>query len=608
VRWFVRDGCVRVYGSRAAKDAVLEAQSAYHAAPKSKRGGWTTQKAGKEGMGSGIARGRDILEGQSVDAVQVAQFFRRKAKVQRQEEAKGKTINESPQLQAWGWWGGDPMWWLAEEAIRKAEAKHGRKFGRCKRSANGRGTTMRARAKNAQGRVAYYDDITGTVVPGTYEGARESLDRVVRVRPERGAPFELLEFDPETADPTRDTYGVDPSFNRMYKAEAKAKAKARKRRRRRKPLEEDSAPGLREVGVRTTFDSARAAAREFMAANDHIFENSHFDDIEIHDDTRDFMDAIDVPVGGKRKTVKYKGGERQKIKYTKLVKTPRGQEILGAGKRAGDCIAREMMVFLFGMAGPRRRYIDVPWGLVTSYTDMIVARMHDDAEWRMEREGPPVAGVAWYPLAADLWDEEDLVKAAIEEVGYEKALKLAEWVNSQRLYRMADSLESILKPPKGPGGKDARKRLKCIPKGDRKILRHRLRQIREWAAYPDEIPDWACDPIQDFEHGNTRVCRFPALERDLAMIHAACREPYDPSWPQRLRVQLDSEGKLDEDAQYRAGIMPIDPSEIPQRGPSVELDEPWEREEPWIDEPWLEQPARAANPETRRLRNRLVRY
>lgn len=141
VRWFVRDGCVRVYGSRAAKDAVLEAQEAYHAAPKSKRGGWTTQKAGKEGMGSGIARGRDILDGHSVDAVQVAQFFRRKAKVQREQEAKGKTIEESPQLQAWGWWGGDPMWWLAEEAIRKAEKKHGKKFGRCKKSSK--------RAKNA---------------------------------------------------------------------------------------------------------------------------------------------------------------------------------------------------------------------------------------------------------------------------------------------------------------------------------------------------------------------------------------------------------------------------------------------------------------------------
>lgn len=478
------------------------------------------------------------------------------------------------------------------------------------------GAQMGLRFKNAQGRIAYYDDLTGTVVPGTYEGARESRDRIVRVRPAKGEPYEILPFDPETADPTRDTYGVEPGFHRMYKEEAKAQSKARRRARRRKPLEEHSAPGLREVGVRTTFDSAREAAREFMSMNGHIFESSHFDDIEIRDQTRDFMDAIEVPVGGKRKTVKFRGGERQKVKYAKLAKTPRGQEILeGGGRRSGDGVAREMLVFLFGMAGPRRRYIDVPWDMVTDYTDLIVERMVDEAPWRMETEGPPVAGVTWYPLAAGLWDEEDLVKAAIEEVGYEKGLKLAEWVNSQHLYRMANHLEAIIKPQKGPPGKEGRKRLKCIPKEHRKIIRHRLRQIREWAAYPEGIPEWACDPIQDFEHGNTRVCRFPAIEHDISLIHRACEEPYDPSWPQRLRIGLAAEGKFDESAQYKAGIMPIESYELPEQASSYDLDVPWEQaegpepvDEPWLDEPWLDEAPRAANPETRRLRNRLVRY
>ncbi len=137
VRWFVRDGCVRVYGSAAAKKEVREAMAASEAAPEYLEGAWDTTEAGEHGMGSGRKRGRDIAAGNSVDAYQVAGFFRRKAKVQKQEERKGKKLEESPQLQSWKWWGGEPMWWLAEEAIRKAEEKHGKKFGRCDRKKNG---------------------------------------------------------------------------------------------------------------------------------------------------------------------------------------------------------------------------------------------------------------------------------------------------------------------------------------------------------------------------------------------------------------------------------------------------------------------------------------
>lgn len=137
VRWFVRGGCVRVYGNAAAKREVREAMAATEAAPKSLEGSWDTTEAGEHDMGSGRKRGRDILAGNTVDAYQVAGFFRRKAKVQKQEEKKGKQLERSPQLQSWKWWGGDPMWWLAEEAIRKAEKKHGKKFGRCDREKNG---------------------------------------------------------------------------------------------------------------------------------------------------------------------------------------------------------------------------------------------------------------------------------------------------------------------------------------------------------------------------------------------------------------------------------------------------------------------------------------
>jgi len=136
VRWAIEGDCVRVWGNAAAKSAVREAMALADVLPKSKQGAWDTTRAGKEGMGSGRKRGRDIVAGHPVDAYQVASFFRRKAKAQREAERKGLTAAESPQIQSWLWWGGDPMWWLAEEAIRKAEQKAGRKLGRCERKAN----------------------------------------------------------------------------------------------------------------------------------------------------------------------------------------------------------------------------------------------------------------------------------------------------------------------------------------------------------------------------------------------------------------------------------------------------------------------------------------
>lgn len=60
-----------------AQEAARAALAARESAPKSKRGGLDTKEAGEQGIGSGVARARDIAAGKQVDARRVAAFFSR---------------------------------------------------------------------------------------------------------------------------------------------------------------------------------------------------------------------------------------------------------------------------------------------------------------------------------------------------------------------------------------------------------------------------------------------------------------------------------------------------------------------------------------------------
>jgi len=91
----------------------------------------TTQEAGAQGVGSGIARARDILHKRTVDAIQVNSFFRRHqrnydAAVARAKRA-GKRLKdaalEEKAIQMWWIWGGDPMKVAASKAVERHKQK-----------------------------------------------------------------------------------------------------------------------------------------------------------------------------------------------------------------------------------------------------------------------------------------------------------------------------------------------------------------------------------------------------------------------------------------------------------------------------------------------------
>jgi hypothetical protein len=383
----------------------------------------------------------------------------------------------------------------------------------------------------------------------------------MRIRPRSDAPYEYVEVDPDDLDPALDTFGVEPETTWRYRQRATEQA------RRGRPLERGTNLNLGQIGANTTFPSPRAAAKIFIENNAHFFENPSFEDVDAYDATLDFMDGIDVRLGKR---------------YVKLSKTRRGEQILRAGGLGGAAIARAMLEYLFGQAGKRRRWRDVPWGLVDEYLQVLREAMADDAARRGAAR--PSSAPMWYPLASGLYASEDMLTLAVEQLGEANAERLAAWLNSQELYDLADRLGAVLSPPKGIPGRAGRRARRCLGKANRKVVAARKRQIEHWAAYPAEIPSWTCVSTQATEASSAALCLFPGLDEEVSRVERACDRPYDPSWPSLERQRLCARGQVEPIDQFGSGVAPLGCQDVEAE---PEMDLPWERNPKFEHGQWI---------------------
>lgn len=373
----------------------------------------------------------------------------------------------------------------------------------------------------------------------------------MRIRPRSDAPFEYVPVEHDDLDPALDTFGIEPAAVARYRQIAQEQSK------RGRALERDSELRLASVGASSTFPSPKAATRTFMENNAHFFDDPSFEDVDAIDVTADFMDRIDVRSGNR---------------YVKLSRTPRGEAILRGDGYGGAAIARAMLTYLFGQAGNRRRWRDVPWALIDEYVGALRKVMADDASRRGARQ--PSSGGFWYPLASGVYAPAQMLAIATEELGEENAKRLADWLNSQELYELADRLTRVLSPPKGPAGRAGRRARKCLGKDARKTVAARRRQIEQWAAYPTEIPYWTCVGVAEASGVGigASLCMFPGLETEVRKVERACDDPYDPDWPSRERERLCQRGQ-DGIEQFGSGVAPLGCEDVL---PEPELDLPWE--------------------------------
>lgn len=460
-------------------------------------------------------------------------------------------------------------------------------------------------------REEYVDLLTGERATPMAVGAAPSGRLFIRMRPAPGKPLQAVYVHREDIDERRASYPLDRSTRAHYKREAAQEAKAQRKVTKRKGFDEEQELLLHRLGIPTTFKTARGAVQEFIDHND-FFEHESMGDPDVKDITVDFMDGIEVARGRRGRSE----WEDTKRKHVRLSETARGRDILlgggpgmemyGGDRRAlaGTGIVREMLVYLFGKAGRKRRYEDVPWDMVDSYLSAVwnVAAQYGGAA--QAGQGAPIQ---WYPLASGHFGESgaEMIHYVSETYGVEVAQKMVDFQTSRELYSMARALEYILRPPKGPNGKEGRKALKCIPADHRKLIRHRAQVLRHWARYPNQVPEWACVPKNYTV--DTYTCTFPGLKKDVRMIEDACEAPYDPNWPNELRRKYVNDPDMLEKL-HASGVMPLtyDPAAEPTfavGGEPESLDLPWERV---ANRRPARRPARrSANVTT--LRRRLVR-
>jgi len=120
---------VPVQPTAAAKKYARWGLKARREAPRSKKGGLTTREAGRQGVGSGVARASSIVRGKKIDAARAKAFFDRHGHnyqaAMKRAKSSGKPLREAatrePAIQSWWLWGGDPLRKQAERAVAKAE-------------------------------------------------------------------------------------------------------------------------------------------------------------------------------------------------------------------------------------------------------------------------------------------------------------------------------------------------------------------------------------------------------------------------------------------------------------------------------------------------------
>lgn len=398
---------------------------------------------------------------------------------------------------------------------------------------------------NPQAKLEHRDLLTGQRVrPGT-PGSLATGRYVMRIRPGPGEPFEVIEVDRDDLDPSKDTFGVAKETYGRYRGMAGSQARAQARELKRMPVFEPGAE-LRLPGTRATFRSADAAADEFLTHNPSLW---NMDWADVTDHVEDWMDRIEVRIRGRHRA---------------LDETARGREILEMFRNGrNDQGFLALLVYLFRQA-KGRRWENVSWSQIEDLVEIFAesARRESDRVGSTTFLSAGIPTITWMPPATGFRSDTPEYLEQLEPRSQEYYRR---YEASEHLHRLARELQRLVRE----GGK-------CLTSEQRKVVRARIKTLKQWAQRPDEMPEWACAVFQ--EPGV--LCGLLGIEEEAARLAAACEVGYDPAW---------ASGRLEEPLEPGLGVIPGVAAYAPSEPPE-DLDLPWET---------------AANPAT--LRERLKR-
>jgi hypothetical protein len=296
----------------------------------------------------------------------------------------------------------------------------------------------------------------------------------------------------------------------------------------------------RDVGVRETFNSPAEVVGLLEDLNPTWFSNR--EGADTGDATRDFMDSLDVVA----KKLDKKAGMYRDARAKKLAKTARGREILALD---GAAQVRAMLGYLVGLAGRRRRFVDVPWQKIRDYGEVVptstglsVGGLESD-----DRGGLVIPVEAWdRPL--------DEIAVVLRESGQVSgAEKIDTWQSAQPLWRAAARLRYALE---SQGGQPSNVAMCLGPERVAKVG-ELIEALEGWAKDPERVPENYCDPAApDYR------CHYGPILDHVSGVLAACEVPVGSvEWPTRYAA-------IDEQPSLQAAVIdaecdPDDPNCIP---------------------------------------------
>lgn len=329
-----------------------------------------------------------------------------------------------------------------------------------------------------RGRRELVDPVTGARVPADSPTAVDTGRVVV------GTDTVVPEQDLRPSD---DRLGIAPDIQNELREQIHDAA-ARRR-----------APKTTRAGrvFSTTMKSAASGVQDFEDENPHFFRAPGFDDVDIHDRARDFLDGIEVCRGRR---------------CTRLNRTAKGKAVLA--KNSGGGIVRGVLQLLFERAAGRWR--DVPWEQVQEFMGEVAQALPDG----------PSASTLRVPIAAGRDGPDVLVARVRDELGSGAAAAVVRKLNADEVRALVSRMENAL----ATVGEE------CLSTEQERIIRGRLKTLRSWVKNPAKIPELACHPSADGE-----LCTFPAVEEDIKRLESSCERKYDPKWAaEKIRKKASS--------------------------------------------------------------------
>jgi hypothetical protein len=417
-----------------------------------------------------------------------------------------------------------------KKATKKAKKKATKKAKKkaTKKKATKKKATKKAPARSrGRAREQWLDPITGQPVPAQSPGAVPSGAFVARARARKGAPLQTVEIERQELGPA--SYRIELTADELA---VRARLQAEELRKER-ALETKLAKlkGKQAIpGIRETYRSASAAARDFLVLNEFYYAPVVDGVIDFYDAAREWADGQEVWVPRKGRS---RGSGRDAGYNERLSKTTKGRKLLETPGQTGLLAA--VLTWIFSQTASKR-WDDVDWHRIESLNDQIDDAIETQDAGHAARGARSGHESLLFPAASGVYEGDELARHPEVQALPRARATVEGRLNVEALIEAKDQLEAAYKVAKP-----------CLAPDVRRVIAKRLRYLRHLERNPIRIEAASIcaharatvsgDLVAALEAGGGSIedrslsCTFPLLIEDTKRLTRTCEEGYSPDWP-----------------------------------------------------------------------------